>query len=350
MKFTVFTPKTKPLLGIDIGTTFIKAVLLVPAAHNWECHGVACELILGDAFTERDIHNFEPIANALKHIMRTLHIKQHKAVIAIAGNAVLSKIIQMPNDLDELQLEEQIEIEADSLIPYPLNEVYWDFTRIGESQHVPHQADILLTAAHKSLIDSRITLAREAGMHPDIVETEACALQRVILTHTSTVQSMLTLVHIGSELMHIVVAESHQVVYCKEHTVGLASLFQGMASELHIDPKAILQQLSAGNTPSGWHHQLLPAVIAQLQLHIGRAIQLCTLSHHLATPTHISLSGGVASLPDLIDPLSRAMNINFSLFNPLQRIAIKTTVNAELISQLLPQLCIATGLALRSEI
>lgn len=52
MKFTVFTPKTKPLLGVDIGSTYIKAVLLTPGKAQWECRGVACELIPTSALKE----------------------------------------------------------------------------------------------------------------------------------------------------------------------------------------------------------------------------------------------------------------------------------------------------------
>lgn len=119
MKFTVFTPKTKPLLGVDIGTTFIKAVLLAPGKQpsEWQCHGIACELIPTSAFKERDILDFDSIVITLKQIMLKLSLKQQATVIAVSGSAVISKMIRMPKQLNDLHLEEHIHIEADSLIP-----------------------------------------------------------------------------------------------------------------------------------------------------------------------------------------------------------------------------------------
>ena len=148
MKFTVFTPKTKPLLGVDIGTTFIKAVLLAPIDQHWECRGVACELIPSQAFTERDIVDFDSVSNTLKKIMMKLKLKHQPTVIAVSGTSVLSKVIQMPLDLDEQHLEEQIEIEADSLIPYPLNEVYWDFETLGATVNQTDKADVSSATAN----------------------------------------------------------------------------------------------------------------------------------------------------------------------------------------------------------
>ena len=49
------------------------------------------------------------------------------AAAAVSGQTVITKIIYMDVNLNEQELASQIEIEADSLIPYPLDEVSLDF-------------------------------------------------------------------------------------------------------------------------------------------------------------------------------------------------------------------------------
>lgn len=350
MKFTVFTPKTKPLLGVDIGTTFIKAVLLAPIDQHWECRGVACELIPSQAFTERDIVDFDSVSNTLKIIMMKLKLKHQPTVIAVSGTSVLSKVIQMPLDLDEQHLEEQIEIEADSLIPYPLDEVYWDFETLGATVNQTDKADVLLTAAHRQLVDNRMTLAREAGMLPKIVDTELDALENLALAQYTDTDSSLeqVMIHIGNELMHIVVTQANTVTYSKEHQFGLQHFTQDIALTMRLDGQTVLQQLSADTLDTQWQQQVLPIFHAQLQQHILRALQLMQNLLNNELPTSIHLCGGVAMLPNIAESLTTEMGITFTLVDPFAHISIHPEVMTEQLVAAKPLLCVATGLAMRS--
>lgn len=348
MKFTVFTPKTKPLLGVDIGTTFIKAVLLAPIDQRWECRGFACELIPTQAFAERDIVECDSVANTLKKIMLKLKLKQQPTIIAVSGTSVISKVIQMPIDLDEQHLEEQIEIEADSLIPYPLDEVYWDFETLGATLNQTDKADVLLTAAHRQLVDNRITLVREAGMLPKIVDTELDALENLALAQPHQHNDEHVMIHIGNELMHIVVTQNNTVVYSKEHQFGLHNFMQDIALTLQLDTQAVLQELTAGTLDTQWQQQVLPIFHAQLQQHILRALQLMQNLLNNALPTSVYLCGGVAMLPNIAESLSTEMGMSFALVDPFAHITIQPDVMSEQLSTIKPLLCVATGLAMRS--
>ena len=349
MKFTVFTPKTKPLLGVDIGTTFIKAVLLAPGKEQWECQGVACELIPTNAFKERDIVDFDSIANTLKKIMLKLSLKQHASVIAVSGTSVISKVIHMPPQLDDLHLEEQIEIEADSLIPYPLDEVYWDFETLPDSVGQSDTANILLTAAHKQMVDNRITITREAGLDPKIIDTELDALENLALLHTGHNHSDDVTIHVGNELMHIIVVNNGQIRYSKEHQFGLNSLLQDIALTQQCSVNEVLSELHQNALDPQWQTQVLPIFHAQLQQHILRACQLMQNVLNNELPQHIQLCGGVGMLPNITDSLSQELGMTVTLLDPTENMLISDTISAELFNSIKPMLCVATGLALRSD-
>ena len=350
MKFTVFTPKTKPLLGVDIGTTFIKAVLLAPGKQpsEWQCHGIACELIPTSAFKERDILDFDSIVITLKQIMLKLSLKQQATVIAVSGSAVISKMIRMPKQLNDLHLEEHIHIEADSLIPYQLEHVYWDFERVPQRSTHSHFDNVLLTVAHKQLVDNRMTVVREAGLKPVIVDTELDALENLVLFNNDHRNSEDATIHVGNELMHIIVVKNNQVLYSKEHQFGIHSLLQDIALTQQCSVTEILNKLSQNVLNPQWQTDVLPIFYAQLTQQILRVCQLVQDSLDIDSPQRIHLCGGVGMLPNITQSLSQALALEVNLLDPTTHMSISDKVSSEQLEACKPMLCIATGLALRN--
>lgn len=349
MKFTVFTPKTKPLLGVDIGSTYIKAVLLTPGKAQWECRGVACELIPTSALKERNITDFDSVATTLKKMMLKLKLTHPVSVIAVSGTAVISKVIHMPKQLVGSHLAEHIEIEADSLIPYPLDLVYWDFEALTHSTEDRDTADILLTSAPKQIVDNRITVTREAGLNPKIVNTELGALENLARLHTGQSNIDDITIHIGNELMHIVVVRNNHLRYSKEYQFGLNSMLHDIALMQQCPLHEALKLLHNNTLDSQWQKLVLPIFHAQLEQHILRACQLMQSTLNSDSPQHIYLCGGVGMLPNITQSLSCALNIKVDLLDPAANMKISDTISLEYLTTFKPMLCIAMGLALRCD-
>lgn len=347
---SLFKKKLPPIVGLDIGTRQIKAVLIERTAKGFVLQGYACEPITKRAFAEREIKDFDAISLTLKKIKMALKTKVKTASIAVAGSSVLSKIVHMDPGQSDYELESQIEIEADSLIPYPLEEVYLDFEELGPSKTHPGKNNVLLTAAHRDLVDSRITLVREVPYEPKIVDMEGYALGNALFYFhpLESEDERVCCINLGASLLQICVWQHGEVIYTKEHAFGMNMLMQDLAAINMMEVDDVEKKVLSGTMQGNWEQETLPMFAANLQQQINRAIQMYVSTLHAERPERIVLSGGGATIPALVDNLKQELGLEIEVFNPFEGMTINPKLDAERLAQIAPQLALAAGLASRS--
>ncbi|MEC8375362.1 MAG: type IV pilus assembly protein PilM [Pseudomonadota bacterium] len=347
---SLFNKKLPPIVGLDIGTRQIKAVWLEQSKDGFVLQGYACEPITKIAFSEREIKDYESVSIALKKIRKVLKTKLKQANVAVAGTSVISKIVYMDPDQSDYELENQIEIEADSLIPYPLDEVYLDFEEMGPSATHTGKVNVLLTAAHKDLVDSRLLLAREANFEPKIVDMENYAIGNALdfFYPNEDPEKAVCCVNIGASLLQICVVKNGDVIYTKEHAFGLNNLINDISAIHMVERETAERQLLDGTLTGNWIEDTLPIFAANLQQNINRALQMYMSTLHAERPNSILLSGGAATIAPLVDILNQDLGLEVSCFNPFSQMTINPKLDAARLEKIAPQLAIAAGLASRS--
>jgi len=347
---SLFNKKLPPIVGLDIGTRQIKAVWLEQSKDGFVLQGYACEPITKIAFSEREIKDYESVSVALKKIRKVLKTKLKQANVAVAGTSVISKIVYMDPDQSDYELENQIEIEADSLIPYPLDEVYLDFEEMGPSPTHTGKVNVLLTAAHKDLVDSRLLLAREANFEPKIVDMENYAIGNAIdfFYPNEDTDKAICCVNIGASLLQICVVKNGDVIYTKEHAFGLNNLINDISAIHMVERESAERQLLDGTLTGNWVEDTLPIFAANLQQNINRALQMYMSTLHAERPTSILLSGGAATIEPLVDILNQDLGLEVKCFNPFNGMTINPKLDSARLEKIAPQLAIAAGLASRS--
>lgn len=341
--------KSPQMIGLDIGTHFIKAVVLQRQEDKYRVQSVACEAISGNAFADREIKDFDAVSNALRKVKLALKEKHKHVATAVAGGSVLSKIVYMEPDQSDYELEAQIEIEADSLIPYPLDEVYLDFEQIATSQTHQGKVEVLLSAAHKDLIDSRITLLREVPFEPKVMDLEGYALGNAVrLFHQPDPEQALCCINIGATLLQLCVLQQDKVIYSKEHSFGVNSLIQDLSLINSMEKAETQQALINGTLPGDWRNSTYPVFLANLQQQINRALQVYVNANHTDRPERILICGGAANLSGLAADLQHDLGIAVQVFDPFAQMDISEQAQQQGAQNFAPQLAIAAGLASRS--
>jgi type IV pilus assembly protein PilM len=344
----VFSKKLPPVLGLDIGTRYVKAVLLTGSGTGIQVAAVACEPINGDAFADRDIKDFDAVSNAIRKVKNTLKVKCKTAAIAVSGASIITKVVYMDPGQSDHELESQIEIEADSLIPYPLDEVYLDFEELGPSKSHAGKVDVLLSAGHKDMIDNRVTLLRELELEPKVVDVEGYALGSALIEFgPPSEEQPVCCINLGASQLLVTAVQDDRVIYSKEHNFGCDSLLRDISLVFAMELKEVEQQLAEGTLPESWKEQQLPIFMANLQQQINRALQMYVASTNKEHPQQLLITGGGALLPDMAEELGRELSITVTPFNPFAQLKVKPEMQQRLDS-LAPQLAIATGLASRS--
>jgi type IV pilus assembly protein PilM len=350
MNKSLFNKKQPSLIGVDIGTSYIKAVVISNNKDGYCLESYACEAIGKDAFNEREIKDFDAIGLTLKKVKLALKSKLKDCVIAVSGPSVLSKIVYMDPDQSDFELEGQIEIEADSLIPYPLEEVYLDFEELGESKTHSGKVNVLLSAAHKDIVDSRILLVREIDFEPKAVDIESYALGNALAYfHADTAtDAPICCIHIGASLLQVCVYQHGEVIYTKEHAFGMNMLIQDLAVIHMLDHHEVVKQLVENRLPPNWETDTLPIFTANLQQQINRALQMYMSTLHVERPERLVLSGAGATIAPLVETLQQDLALTIETFNPFANMTINDKINQEQLQKIAPLLAIASGLASRS--
>nr|GFC97872.1 hypothetical protein [Tanacetum cinerariifolium] len=123
----LFSKKANTLLGIDISSTSVKLLELSRSGTRYKVESYAVEPLPANAVVEKNIAELEGVGNALTRVLVKAKSNVKIAAVAVAGSAVITKTIEMDAGLSDDEMENQLKIEADQYIPYPLEEVAIDF-------------------------------------------------------------------------------------------------------------------------------------------------------------------------------------------------------------------------------
>ena len=344
----LFRKKVPQMIGLDIGTRFIKAVVLEKDGDQYKVQNFACEAISGDAFADREIKDFDAVSNALRKVKMSLKTKAKTVASAVSGSSVITKTVFMDPDQTDFELEGQIEIEADSLIPYPLDEVYLDFEELGESKTHTGKVDVLLSAAHKDMVDGRITLLREVQFEPKVMDIEGYALGNALRLFYPQQEENLVCVNLGATQIQVCVLRDGQVLYSKEHSFGFDTLIQDLSVIHTLDRQEAEQQLMSGELPDTWKQDTYPVFLSNLQQHIARAMQMYISTTHAQRPETILISGGGTAIEGIADDLANELAVNIEIFNPFAAMQVSEKAQKQGFARYASQMSIAAGLASRS--
>ena len=158
------------ILGLDISSTSVKLLELAQDGDKYRVQSLAVEPLPDDAVADKNIQDVEAVGETIRKAVKRSGTKLKNAAVAVAGSAVITKVIPMPAGLSDSELEAQIEMEADQYIPYPLEEINLDFEIIGESEHNPETVDVLLAASRSENIELLSAALAIVGVTPKVVD------------------------------------------------------------------------------------------------------------------------------------------------------------------------------------
>src|ERR1041384_1056886 len=136
----------RQLLGLDITTSSVKLIELSESGGQYRVEAYAAEPTPQNAINEKAVVDAEAVGEAIRRAVKRAGAKSGEVAVAISGDAAITKVIQMPRTLRSGDLESQVELQADQYIPFPMDEVSYDFEVLGPSENDPETNDVLLAA------------------------------------------------------------------------------------------------------------------------------------------------------------------------------------------------------------
>ena len=355
LDFSIFNPKTRALIGLDVSSSAVKMVELSgDAKSGYRVERYAIEALPRDAVADGNIVTLEAVAEAVRRAWKRLGTSVRNVAIALPASHVITKKIIVAAGQREEELEVLVESEANQYIPFALEEVNLDFQVLGPAPSSPDEVEVLIAASRKEKVEDRVAVAEAAGLKPIVVDVESYAT----LAAYSLIEKQLpddgrgqivALVDAGANVMTLTVLRNGQTLYGREQAFGGNQLTHDIARHYGMTFEEAEAEKRRNNLPENYEAELLQPFVESLALEVSRALQFFFTSTQFNQVDHIVLSGGCAALTGADEAVAARTQINTILANPFAGMVLGNQAGSRSKGLLAEasMLMVACGLALR---
>ncbi len=349
----LFKPKKPPVVGLDISSTAIKLLELGKSGDRLRVESYAVEPLPPNSVIEKNIADVEAVGEAIKRASKRSGSRTKFAAAAVAGSAVITKTIAMPATLSEEDMEQQIQLEADQYIPYPLEEVNLDFEVLGPTENDPERVDVLLAASRSENVDVRVAAIELAGLKPKIIDVEAYAMENAFSMLTPQlpeqgIDQTIAVVDVGATMTTLNVMHDLKTIYTREQVFGGKQLTEEIQRRYGLSYEEAGMAKRQGGLPDNYVPEVLEPFKDAMAQQVSRSLQFFFSSSHYSNVDHIVLAGGSAMIPGIDEMIADKLVVHTSIANPFANMTLASRVKAQSLSNDAPALMIACGLAMRS--
>lgn len=342
-----------PILGLDISTTAVKLLELSKSGERYRVESYAVEPLPPNSVIEKNISDVDAVGEAIRRAVKRSGTKAKHAAAAVAGSAVITKVISMQADLSEDDMESQIQLEADQYIPYPLEEVNLDFETLGPSEDDPDRVDVLLAASRTENVDVRVAAIEMAGLTAKVIDVEAYAMENAFTLVASQlpergVGQTVAVVDIGATMTTLNVLHDLKTIYTREQVFGGRQLTEEIQRRYGLSYEEAGMAKRQGGLPDNYIPEVLEPFKDAMAQQVSRSLQFFFSSSQFNSVDQIVLAGGSASIPGIDELIESRLGVPTLVANPFTNMSIAPRIKAQVLSNDAPAMMIACGLAMRS--
>jgi type IV pilus assembly protein PilM len=346
--------RKRPLLGLDITTSSVKLIELVDVGRGYRVESFAAEATPPNAINDKAVVDAEAVGEAIRRAVKRSGTKTREVAVAISGDAAITKVIQMPKSLSSAELEGQVELQADQYIPFPMEEVSFDFETIGTSERDPDMVDVLLVATRTENVEQRQAAVAAAGLIARVVDVEAFAVENAcsLLKHQMPeggIGKFIAIVDFGASTTTFSVLQDLKVIYTRDFAFGGQQLTEEIMRTYGLSLEDAGRAKKEGGLPSNYQPEVLDAFMDDMSQQVSRSLQFFLASGSgRDQPDQVLICGGCANIPGVADVIGSRIGVPTEIGDPLGQMKLSSRAKSHGVQKDATALLTACGLALRS--
>jgi len=343
--------KVKTVVGLDIGSSTVKAVELKPSGKGFRVVAFASAPVPPDAIVDGAIIDAGAVADAIRQVFDGGAFKAKDVCASLSGNAVIVKKITLPV-MTETELSDSIQWEAEQYIPFDIQDVNLDYQVLdaGTGPDARGNMEVLLVAAKKEKIGDYTSVIGQAGRQAVIVDVDAFALQNAYeANYGHNPNEVTVLLNAGASAININILHGGQSVFTRDISMGGNAYTDAVQKELDL-PFDAADQLKKGVPVDGATFEeaqpVLRAVTENVLLEIQKTFDFFKATAASDQIDRVILSGGASRVDGFHEMLQERFNAPVEGFDPFRTV----TWDAKKLgdpSEISSTAAVAVGLALR---
>ncbi|MBW5799277.1 type IV pilus biogenesis protein PilM [Halomonas elongata] len=336
-----FKTAAQDLIGVDIGSSTVNIVELRFKGGGPRVSGLGVAPLQAGAVIENRIHDDDVVADALSCALAVAKPLGKRACVAVPAGAAIVRTLNLPASLDEEDIESRLQLESDKHIPFPFDDITFDFQSLGPCDDAVDQQAVLLVACRRQAVEQRAGLLRRVGLMPVAVDVDTFAVERAMsapwIRSSSSEEdgAGLALVDVGADSSAFYILQRGRVVYRHDIALGGRMLIEGVGDR------------HGAEHGHGLPDDTLAPFADALAGQVGRALQLYHAAGQGLEIRHMSLAGSVSVLPGLVGRLAEKSELRVAVVDPLHGVRRHSRVDARRLTEAAPSMLTACGLAMR---
>jgi len=272
------------------------------------------------------------------------------------GFHVFSKFVKLP-PVDTSKVTQIIRYEAQQNVPFPLDEVVWDYQILGTS--ATNELEVLLVAVKSEIVEGLFRVAEGAGLRMKLVDASPAALCNAFRYNYGDLEGCTMLLDIGAKTSNLLFFEKGKV-YSRSINIGANSITQDFANEAKLKfPEAEAIKIEKGSVSLGGAYEepedpqaaaiakIARQVMTRLHIQVNQTIQFFRGQQGGTAPQRLYLSGGASIMPFTAQFFAEKLNVPVEYFNPFRNIEIDPSLDLEELSKYAHSYGEVVGLGLR---
>ncbi len=343
----------KPILTLDIGSHTIKLAEFVDVKGGLEMTRYAVSDLGVDPQSDADRSQF--IITTIHDLIRESGCKPGPVQVAISGHSVFSRFVKLP-PVEPEKVYQIIQYEAQQNVPFPMNEVVWDYQLISGATG---DVDVMLAAIKSDIIGGLCDCVRFTGLVPDLVDVAPMALYNAVRYNYDNLPPCTLVVDIGARSTDLIFLEAGRV-FSRSVPVAGNQITQLIMNEFSIsfdDAEAMKKAhayVAFGGAYEGPQSETVDKVsksvrsmMTRLHQELNRSINFYRSQQGGQQPSLLLLTGGSSVIPYTDTFLREKLNVETDYFNPFNNVAVSEQIPAEQVGAHACEMGQLVGLALR---
>ncbi len=340
------------LVGVDIGASSIKVVQLRETRKRLTVVKYGIAALPPQTIVDGHIMNRAAVIDALSSIWAMQKIPMRDVAIGVYGQSVIVRKITVPM-MTSAELAEQITWEAEQHIPFDIKVMNIDYEVLRRRPEAG-QMDLLLVAAKKDEINDYASVVREARIKPAIVDINAFSVQNAFeFVHGLPDDQTIALLNVGAAVSSLNIVSRGVSAFTREVTNAGNTVTEEIQRQMGV-PFDQAEQMkiaaSQGAAVPPQVHQVIAQACDALAGEIQRSLDFYLATSGEAEIQRVYVCGGSAYLSPLVSAIEKRARVPVMVLDPLANLTVDSrTVNEADLRGRAAQLCVAVGLALRTD-
>jgi type IV pilus assembly protein PilM len=343
--------RAKSLVGLDIGSSSVKAIELKPVGKGYRVSALGVESVPPDSIVDGAIIDGGAVADAVRRLFASKKFKAKDVVASLSGNSVIVKKITLPT-MTEAELSESIYWEAEQYIPFDIQDVNLDYEILDKGTGQEGSMEVLLVAAKKEKIADYTNVIAQAGKTPVVVDVDVFALQNAFeANYGFEPNAVVAILNAGASAININILSGSQSVFTRDVSMGGNAFTEAVQKELNL-PYESAEQLKKGQDVDGATYEdaraVLRAMTDNVLLEVEKTFDFFKATASSDRIDRIMLSGGASRVEGFAESLRERFGTEVEPFDPFRQVACDASkVGVDNVDDVAAVAAVAMGLALR---